>query len=271
MSTRPDDPRDADARVLEREQQRKYRFYCGARGLDYTRFGPRHYFAKLAAARLALVREVYTGGRVLDLCCGAGDYLVPLGRFVDEAVGIDFSPELAATAHARVREAGQRHVRVVVANARALPLAAESVVLVVAFSSLYYIPRVQDAIDECARVLRPGGCALLEFGLLHSLNTLVCRAYPDLAAPCHVTFAELRRIVAAAGLVLERDRAFQLLPLWGDRPAWLRPLLHPAWKRALAVDVGDRMLDERLSSLPLVRRLAFRHLVVCRKPAARAA
>lgn len=253
-----------DDLAIERYQQHTYRFTYPPTQRDHTAPSS-EYFAKLAALRLDLVRETYAGGPVLDLCCGSGDYLLPVARFAEHVVGIDFSPELLEMARGRATAAGQRNVSVVVGNARAVPLRAESVGLVFSFSSLYYIPRLEEALGECARVLRPGGRAILEFGLLYSLNTLVCRAYPEQAAPCHVTRRRLRRALAQAGLGIETDHAFQLLPLWGERPRWLRPLLHPGWKRLLARDLGGRMLDERVSGAPLLRRLAFRHLVVCRR------
>ena len=261
MTLSPDDL------VLERNQQAKYRFYYSPHGLHHAA-RPRHdYFAKLATRRLELIRHHYVNGPVLDLCCGAGDYLEPVAGFVESVTGVDFSPELLATARRRITESGLGNARCLVGNARSLPLREASVALAFAFSSLYYIPRVEDVVAECARVLRPHGVALLEFGLLYSLNTLVCRAHPELAVPCHLPLAQVHRVLAAVGLAVETDHAFQVLPLWGARPRWLGLLLHPLWKRMLSAEVRGRMLDEWLSGLPPLRRLAFRHLVVCRKSA----
>ena len=261
MTLSPDDL------ALERSQQAKYRFYYSPDGLDHA-VRPRHdYFAKLATRRLELIRHHYRNGPVLDLCCGAGDYLVPVAGFVDAVTGVDFSPELLATARRRIVEGRLGNARCVAGNARSLPLREASVALVFAFSSLYYVPQVEDVVVECARVLRPGGVALLEFGLLYSLNTVVCRAHPELAVPCHLPLAHVQRALAAAGLTSETDHAFQVLPLWGDRPRWLRPLLHPLWKRMLSAEVRGQMLDEWLSGAPILRRLAFRHILVCRKSA----
>jgi hypothetical protein len=53
--------------------------------------------------------------------------------------------------------------------------------------------------------------------------------------------------------------------MWGDRPWWLKPLLHPVWTRLLAIRIKGRMLDEWISSLPLLRRFAFRHVLLCEK------
>lgn len=259
MTLSPDDL------ALERRQQAKYRFYYTAAGLDYAARPAHEYFAKLAARRLGLVRARYTGGPVLDLCCGAGDYLLPAAGFVEDVTGVDFSPELLAAARRRIAKQGLANARCLAGNARALPLRDASVRLAFTFSSLYYIPRVEQVVAECARVLCPGGFAILEFGLRYSLNTIVCRAHPELAAPCHVPLRHVHGALRAAGLVAEADHAFQILPLWGDRPRWLRPLLHPLWKRILGAQLRGRMLDEWISGCRGLRRLAFRHIVVCRK------
>jgi ubiquinone/menaquinone biosynthesis C-methylase UbiE len=256
-----------DEIALERSQQVKYRFYYSADGLDHASRPAHDYFAKLAARKLGLVRQQYAGGPVVDLCCGAGDYLLPVAEFTDSVTGVDFSPELLATAHRRIVERGVGNAHCLTANARALPLREASAALAFAFSSLYYIPRVEQVVAECARILRPGGIAILDFGLRYSLNTLVCRAHPELAEPCHLPLRSVCRMLENVGLGIEADHAFQLLPLWGDRPAWLRPLLHPRWKRLLATELRGRMLDEWVSGCRLLHRMAFRHILVCRKGA----
>ena len=49
------------------------------------------------------------------------------------------------------------------------------------------------------------------------------------------------------------------------RSIWLYPLATPLWKPVLGLRIGGKMLDEWIASAPLLRRLAFRHLVVVRK------
>jgi len=226
---------------------------------------PSDYFAKLTALRVLLIRQYCQGGLVLDLCCGAGDFLPPVAAFADRLLGVDFSPGLIAMAGQLVGDAGAPNVACAGGDAKCLPLRDGCVALLYSFSALYCIPDVGQAVRECARVLAPGGVAVLEFGVRPSLNIAVSRAYVDSPVPCPLTLREAHRLVRQAGLTVEQDRAFQLLPLWGDRPRWLRPLLNRGFKRLAAVEAGGRMLDERVSSLPLLRRFAFRHLLVCRK------
>lgn len=226
---------------------------------------PSDYFAKLAALRVLLIRQNYRGGLALDVCCGAGDFLPPVAAFTDRLLGVDFSLGLIAMAQRLVEDAGISNVACVLGDAKQLPLRDESATLAYSFSALYCIPDVGQAVRECTRVLVPGGIALLEFGVQSSLNIVVGRAYVDSPIPCPLPLREIYRTVRQAGFTIEQDRAFQLLPLWGDRPRWLKPLLNRGFKRLAAVEVDGRILDERVSSFPLLRPFAFRHLLVCRK------
>jgi len=103
------------------------------------------------------------GRLTLDLGCGegrVGSLLRPRGY---RLVGLDSSPTLAAFA----RDTG-RYDGVHEADAGAIPLDDGAVDLVVAFMSLHDMDDPAAAIDECARVLEPGGrlCA----AIVHPLN-----------------------------------------------------------------------------------------------------
>jgi ubiquinone/menaquinone biosynthesis C-methylase UbiE len=256
----------SDVDRVDAAQRAKYRSCYPSQIVDGAPPVLDTYFAKLAAIRRELVRGTYRRGTVVDLCSGDGLYLLPAAEYAEHVVAVDFSPEMLAIAREKVERAGLANVSYCVANARAVPLCSGSASLVFSFSALYGIPRVDEVVRECARILEPGGRAILDFGIHHSLNTVVARAYPDLATPCHIPLARVFRYLREAGLTVERDLGFQLLPLWGGRPAWLRPLLHPYWKRLMALEVRGRMLDQWLSDAPVLGNFAFRHIIVCRRP-----
>ena len=256
----------SDAREIEKRQLAKFRFWYTPSSGDYTRNPENSYFARLAAARLDEVKRQYRGGVVLDLCCGAGHQSFALAGSVERIVGVDFSPEMVQAARATAAQRGHANLSFCVANVRQIPLKSESVELVYSFASLYLIPGVEEVVREVARVLKPGGVAIMGFGALYSLNTLVSRAMSDTAEPCHLTVRQMTKTLTDSGLVPIHDRSFQLLPHWGNRPLWMLPLLHPVWQRIAKPMLGGRMLDERISSLPLLRRFAFRHLITSKKP-----
>jgi ubiquinone/menaquinone biosynthesis C-methylase UbiE len=225
------------------------------------------YVDRLLRDKLALVSESYRSGRLVDLCCGAGAHVLNLADGVRFAVGIDFTERYLEAARIEMKQRGRRNVAFLQADARQVPLADASVDLLYSFSALYAIPRPEEMVREIGRVLAPGGRAVLDFGNRRSLNVFCLRYYPEWPPIQPLSLAEIRRALAAAGLVIVRHRRFQVLPLWAGRPRWLSPLLHPIWKRILKRRVNGRMLDEWLSSLPVLRAFAFRHLVVCERRA----
>jgi ubiquinone/menaquinone biosynthesis C-methylase UbiE len=226
------------------------------------------YDRTMIETRDALLRAHGSGRDVLDLCCGTGEYACVVAPLASRTIGLDFSHTMLRALRDRPDAAA---VAVAEADARALPLDDASVDVVASFASLYYVPDVAAVLSEIARVLRSGGVAMLELGNTWSLNTVVVRSqsrYAGWAEPHHISYASMRRAVRDAGLEVESWRAFQLLPMFGAprRLAPLAPLLSARWKPLLGRQVRGRMLDEVVSSARPFRYLAFRHLVVARKP-----
>ncbi|MBM3555093.1 MAG: class I SAM-dependent methyltransferase [Alphaproteobacteria bacterium] len=233
--------------------------------------GATAYDRRMIALRLALIERFGAGRDVLDLCCGAGANLLPVLPKLKRAIALDFSANMLGELGKALGGARPANLDLVQADARALPLAPASIDFVFSFTSLYHVPEVEKAVIEVARVLRPGGRAVLEFGAFWSLNTLVATVQhhdKGWAKPFHARIDDLEKMLRHAGLAVETWRSFQLLPMYGAplKLLFLYPLLAPVWKRLLGIEVGGRMLDEWLSSLPGLRRLAFRHLLVLRKP-----
>jgi len=101
--------------------------------------------------------------RILDLGCGTGAWLGPLGRRYSGArlFGIDLALPMLRTAAARDtflrRLIGRPTAGLVCAEATALPLADASVDLVWSNLMLQWLPDPEPALAEVWRVLRPGG------------------------------------------------------------------------------------------------------------------
>ncbi len=223
------------------------------------------YVRRLLWEKLDMVRRHLQPGPLVDLCCASGGHLMALAPLAERAVGIDFSRPFIDKAEADRQAAGLGNVRFELGDAKALPLAEGSVGTLYSFSALYVIPGVEDVIGEIARVLRPGGRCVLDMGNSRSLNACCVARYTELPPSFHVPVSAMLAMLDRHGLTIVEHRAFQLLPLWADRPRWLWPLLHPGWKPLMAGRIGGRMVDEWLSNLPLVRHLAFRQMIVAEK------
>jgi SAM-dependent methyltransferase len=104
------------------------------------------------------------GRRTIDVGCGEGRLTRDLKRLGHDVVGIDASPSLVAAA----RRADPR-MDFRLADAGALPLDDASADLAIAFMSLQDIDDMAAAVQEVARVLRPGGRFCL--AIVHPINS----------------------------------------------------------------------------------------------------
>jgi ubiquinone/menaquinone biosynthesis C-methylase UbiE len=131
------------------------RFFDGrAQGWDErTRAGSPEHLAALAAA-VMYVRPAPE--RVLDLGCGTGEGTLFLAREFPQASvrGVDISEEMVREARRKVGLDPEGRVAFAVADAASLPYGDESFDLVAQVNMPPFF-------DEIARVLRPGGSAIV--------------------------------------------------------------------------------------------------------------
>lgn len=237
--------------------------------LTLKREGMPRYDREMIEIRLELLRKYGTRKCVLDLCCGTGSYLLYQWGIFDKAIGIDFSSNLLKIFFKKLNGNKPENLWLLECDARQVALRSKSVDFVFSYTSLYHVPHLEIAITEVSRVLKSGGMAVFELGNLWSLNTYVCeRAHrrDGIAKPFHIPYPSMLRIIRDAKLTIIEQRAFQILPMWGQSPIWLRPLANwHWWKKILGIKVGGRMIDEQISSLWPLRLFAFRHLFICRK------
>jgi len=139
-------------------------WYEQAFGAEYRWVYP-HRDVESARPEVAFLLAQGVGGRVLDLCCGFARHSLLLREAGVEAYGLDLSAELLAAA--RDLPDWERHLRgrLVRADMTRLPFARSSFDAVVSlFSSFGYLGVDGDGrvLVEIARVLRPGGLAILD-------------------------------------------------------------------------------------------------------------
>ena len=204
-------------------------------------------------ARLALV-ELFGGsppkGDILDAGCGIGI----LGRLYPELdlVGLDASMTL-------IREAKSGYRLRVEASVEKLPFADASFDVVVALNMLHHVINPDRAVNEFARVLRPGGTLVAvdpRKVAVIELAKQVLRGKDTAFAPSHKAFgvAEYDRLVEQAGMFSldrrERVGLFTLVSMGGLDALKLSPRLP---NPELAANLL-RSVDQALFRLPGVSR-----------------
>jgi SAM-dependent methyltransferase len=102
--------------------------------------------------------EEYCRGRdVLEVACGAGQGLGLLAKTAARVVGGDYTERLLGFAK---QHYGSR-IPLVRLDGQQLPFGGETFDVVLLYEAVYYLPEPARFLEECRRVLRPGGRVLL--------------------------------------------------------------------------------------------------------------
>lgn len=155
-------------------------------------------------------RGVLAGKRVLEVGCGRGVGLeILLGLGAAHVSGFDLDPKMVALARARVSPYGDR-VRVFTGDAEAIDAPDASFDAVVDYGILHHVPHWQKALQEIARVLKPGGVFYFEDLLKGLITPWPARVLFDHPQATQYYGREFRAALEAAGLRVQRWRQ------WGE-------------------------------------------------------
>lgn len=161
----------------------------------------RHHAWRRIAVRAACVRP---GDRCLDVCAGTGDFAVALARAAKgegRVVGVDFCPPMLRLGAGKRPPAGSAPIRLAAGDAQRLPLPDAAFDVATVGFGVRNVANLQRAIQELARVLKPGGrVAILEF------------ARPPGGALRPLIDFYLFRVLPRIGAALSQRDAYQYLP-----------------------------------------------------------
>lgn len=139
--------------------------------------------------RLVAMAGVTPGERALDLACGTGDIALAVAARGARVTGLDLTPRMLQLAAGKSRAA-----TFLAGDMTSLPFGSRSFDLVTTGYGLRNVPHLATALDEIARVLRPGGRLLsLDFNR------------PEPAVIRAVYLAYLTVTGSALGWLLHRD------------------------------------------------------------------
>jgi ubiquinone/menaquinone biosynthesis C-methylase UbiE len=171
----------------------------GSRGffddLDQYHFEKLHHLLRLVNF------DGYRGRRVLEVGCGAGVDLARFAKGGATVVGVDLSSsaiDLARTNFKQQKLAGDFHV----ADGEALPFEDNSFDLVFAHGVVQYTVNPKRLVEECRRVLKPGGEAIFQvYNRVSWLNALskvmkVALEHEDAPVLKKYSIAEFRALLA---------------------------------------------------------------------------
>jgi SAM-dependent methyltransferase len=227
----------------------------GSRGffddLDQYHFEKLHHLLRLVAF------DGYRGRSVLEVGCGAGVDLARFAKGGAEVTGVDLAASAIDLARANFAQQGLQG-RFDVADGERLPFADNSFDLVFAHGVVQYTANPRQLVEECRRVLKPGGEAVFQvynrLSWLNALSKLMKVGLEHDDAPVILKFSirEFRRLVYG----------FREVKIVAERFP-VKSRLHGGWKGAVynGLFVGTFNLLPRA----LVRRFGWHLLAFCKK------
>ena len=191
--------------------------------------------------------------RVLDVATGGGHTAFALAPSAAEVVALDLTQPMLEVARKEAEARGLRNIRYVAGDAQALPFADASFDVVACRHAPHHFPNVQQAINEWARVLKPGGKLILVDSaspeeteaaeVLHEIEVL--------RDPSHVrnySLSTWQAYLSTAGLRVSSAREWGLFL---DIPTWTQRMRTPSE----SVATIERLMRE---ATPAIReRLRF--------------
>ena len=186
-------------------------------------------------AELITLANVRRGERALDLAAGTGDIAFALADRGAHTIGLDITHRMLEIAHAK-----SPAVTFITGDMASLPFASASFDLVTTGYGLRNVPDLNVAIDEIARVLKPGG-RLLSLDFNKPENAIVRAGY----------LSYLTVVGSTLGFVLHRDP-----DTYRYIPASIRR--YPG-ARGVADRLGERGF-ERVTVIPLLLGLMSLHV-----------
>lgn len=219
--------------------------------LDHYHFEKLHHLLRLVDF------NAWRGKDVLDVGCGAGVEVVRFAKAGARIVGVDIAASAVELTRQNL-EQQQLTARVEVADGETLPFEDNSFDFVFAHGVVQYTNDDQALVNECRRVLRPGGLAMFQvynrISWLNALSKVMKTPLEHEDAPVlkRYSIPEFLKLVSAFSSV---DLVPERFPV--------KSRLHKGWKGMAfnTVFVGT------FNALPkaLVRRFGWHLLAFCRK------
>ena len=154
-----------------------------------------------------LLGEIKPGQRVVDVGSGAGMDSLIAAYMVGETghvTGVDMTEAMLAKARASAVASGATNIEFVKGHAEELPVADESVDVVISNGVFNLVPAKASALREMFRVLKPGGRIQIADILLESEVPAAAKGVVDLWTGCiagGLLEAELTELVEGAGFI----------------------------------------------------------------------
>ncbi len=219
------DIKRADAVKAERAQ--KAQAYFRKHAAEWDRIRTLHIAEEQVERAMRQVLGSEKIHTLVDIGTGTGRILELFAEQFTHGLGIDINTDMLAYARAKLEQAGIKHAQVRQADLYHLPLDNAIADAVIIHQVLHFLDNPAQALNECARIIAPGGRLLIVDFKAHELEIL-----RDQFAHQRLGFEteQMRAWTAESGLDLERH--IELQPNGGQPEKELSVMLWLARKKA---------------------------------------
>jgi ubiquinone/menaquinone biosynthesis C-methylase UbiE len=248
--------------VIDYKSRKKYIKIWDSQAQDYE-----YNINCLSSSRLKInlvTKFIQQNHKVLDIGCANGLYMTHLISSCEKITGIDISNKMLDYAKSALSNTGFDNFNLYNQSAASLTFPNESFDLVYSFSTLLLVPDVMGALDEIARVLRPGGRAILDITGHYNLSRIYHNYFYKKKGSFGVnsfSYSNITNKLNKLGFVIEESHALGFLDQYHYIPGihkfkFLEQKIHGS---------VDPDLDYRVSNSKFFFKMANRWYFVVRK------
>ena len=236
-------------------------------GKNLTHLADSSYDRSFVDMKATLLRKYtsFSDLKILDLCCGTGEY----SRYIDTRRNAYFGVDFAINMLVEFKSGPlfNEGMCLSIADANELPFANNMFDICFSFSSLYCCDDLNSVLKEISRVLSDDGIAVIELSTKNNINAYVSNYWAlnaNWAFPFFVSYDSMIRDINNIGFEIIEERSFQLLPVLRG-PWWSIFIANSLLKPFLKIKIKGKTLDEYISSKQLLKKYAFKHFFVLSK------
>lgn len=180
---------------------------------------------------------------VLEVACGIGQGLGYLASVSKSVQAGDITPDLVKKA---LEHYGER-IKISEMDAQCLPFGSECLDVIIMFEAIYYLTDVERFINECWRVLRPGGVLLLA-----TANKDLFDFNPSPYSVRYYNPPELDSLLSARGFHVN---------FWGGSPVDTQRFLNKVMRLLKKIAVKFSLIPGSMRGKQWLKRIVFGELV----------
>lgn len=148
----------------------------------------------LGSRKIAAVRKYKQSGRLLDVGCGNGDFLLQISRQGFEVYGLDVSPESCRLTRSRLNLDGDT-VRILNQSVMECNLAEHYFEVITLWHVFEHLSNPGKALDKLHRLIKTDGVLVIEIPNFNSVNRLIFgKYYFHMEIPRHIFHYSRRTI-----------------------------------------------------------------------------